>query len=125
MTEPSASEPKPPKARRWADLFAGGGLFAGFGALLGASCCVLPILLAQAGVSAALLANLGVLSRARPFFLAVALLFVVGGVAASFWKGRRPRPRAVILLAVAALLTAGAYVMPHYEREILDWLDHR
>jgi type II secretory pathway component PulM len=61
----------------------------------------------------------------RPFFLAAALLLVVGGVAASFWKGRRPRPRAVIALAVAALLTAGAHVMPHYEREILDWMDLR
>jgi mercuric ion transport protein len=125
MTEPSASEPTRQKARWWADLFAGGGLLAGVGALLGASCCVLPILLAQAGVSAALLANFGVLARARPFFLAVALLLVVAGIAASFWKGRRPRPRAAILLAIAALLTAGAYVMPHYEREFLDWLDLR
>jgi mercuric ion transport protein len=111
--------------RRWADLFAGGGLFAGFGALLGASCCVLPILLAQAGVSAALLANFGALARARPFLLAAALLLVVAGVVTSVWKGRRPRPRAIILLAVAALLTAGASVMPHYERHILNWLEPR
>jgi mercuric ion transport protein len=125
MTEPSATDSSPRKPRRWADYFAGGGLFAGFGAFLGASCCILPILLAQAGVSAALLANLAVLARARPFFLAAALLLVVAGIAASFWKGRRPRPRAAILLAAAALMTAGAYVMPHYEREILDWMGRR
>ncbi len=125
MTEPSASESAAPKPRRWADIFAGGGLFAGFAAFLGASCCVLPILLAQAGLSAALLANLGVLACARPFLLAAALLFVAAGIAASLWKGRRPRPRAITLLAAATLLTAGAYVMPHHERQILDWLNLR
>lgn len=123
MTEPSKSESVPPPARRWSAIFAGSGVFAGLGAFLGASCCALPILLAQAGVSAALLSNLGVLARARPFLLAAAILLIVAGIATSVWKGRRPRPRAIALLVVAMLLTFGAYVMPHHEQQILDWLD--
>lgn len=101
-------------------LFAGGGVVTGLAALIGASCCVLPILLVQAGVSTALVAHLGIFARAKPYLLAVTAILVLAGFVAAFWGGRRPRPRVMVLLIAAALLTAGAYAMPSFERELLD-----
>jgi mercuric ion transport protein len=112
------------KARSGA-LFAGGGIITGLASLIGASCCVLPVLLVQAGVSTALVAHLGVFARAKPYLLAVTAALVLAGFVAAFWGGRRPRPRVLILLVVAALLVAGAYAMPFYERELLDWVRGR
>jgi len=101
-------------------LFAGGGVVTGLAALIGASCCVLPILLVQVGVSTALVAHLGIFARAKPYLLALTAILVLAGFVAAFWGGRKPRLRVMILLIVAALLTAGAYAMPYFERELLD-----
>lgn len=106
-------------------LFAGGGIVTGLAALIGASCCVLPILLVQAGVSTALVAHLGVFAQAKPYLLALTAALILAGFVAAFWGGRRPRPRILVLLIVAAILVAGAYVMPFYERELLDWVRNR
>lgn len=106
-------------------LFASGGIITGLASLIGASCCVLPVLLVQAGVSTALVAHLGVFARAKPYLLAVTAVLVLAGFVAAFWGGRRPRPRVLILLVVAALLVLGAYAMPFYERELLDWVRGR
>lgn len=101
-------------------IVAGSGVIAGLGALLGASCCVLPILLVQVGVSTALVAHLGFFARAKPYFLAATAVLILAGFVTAFWGGRRPRPTVLILLVGAALLVAGAIAMPHYERELLD-----
>lgn len=106
-------------------LFAGGGIVTGLAALIGASCCVLPILLVQAGVSTALVAHLGIFAQAKPYLLALTAILVLAGFAAAFWGGRSPRPSVVVLLIVAALLTAGAYAMPYFEREMLDLVRNR
>lgn len=103
-------------------LYAGGGIVTGLAALIGASCCVLPILLVQAGVSTALVAHLGIFAQARPYLLGLTAIFIVSGFVAAFWGGRRPRPRVLVLLVVAALLVTGAYALPLYERELLDWV---
>jgi mercuric ion transport protein len=106
-------------------LFAGGGVVTGLAALVGASCCVLPILLVQAGVSTALVAQLGIFAQAKPYLLALTAILIGAGFVAAFRGGRRPRPRVLVLLIVAALLVAGAYSMPFYERELLDWVRGR
>jgi mercuric ion transport protein len=106
-------------------LFAGGGVATGLAALIGASCCVLPILLVQAGVSTALVAHLGIFAQAKPYLLALTAILVLAGFVAAFWGGRRPRPRVLVLLVVAAFLVVSAYSMPFYERELLDWVRGR
>lgn len=106
-------------------MFAGGGIVTGLAALIGASCCVLPILLVQAGVSTALVAHLAIFAQAKPYLLALTAVLILAGFVAAFWGGRRPRPRVLVLLVLAALLVAGAYSMPFYERELLDWVRGR
>ncbi len=106
--------------RRAGGVFAGGGVITGLAALIGASCCVLPILLVQAGVSTALVAHLGVFARAKPYLLAITAVLILAGFVAALWGGRKPRPLVLVLLIAAALLVVGAYVMPHYERDLLD-----
>lgn len=103
-------------------IVAGGGLIAGLGALIGASCCILPILLVQAGVSTALVAHLGFFARAKPYLLAATAVLILAGFVMAFWGGRRPRPVVIMLLIGGALLVAGAITMPYYERELLDWV---
>lgn len=113
------------RPQRAGGLFAGGGFITGLAALIGASCCVLPVLLVQAGVSTALIAHLGVFARAKPYLLAVTALLVLTGFVTAFWGGRQPRPFVLALLIMAAALVIGAYVMPYYERALLDWIDSR
>lgn len=111
--------------RRAGSLLAGGGVLAGFGALLGASCCVLPILLVQAGLSTALVAHLAWFAQAKPYLMGVTSVLILAGFGAAFWGGRRPRPLVIALLVGAALLIAAATAAPHYERELLDWIRGR
>jgi hypothetical protein len=63
---------------------AGGGLISGLAALLGASCCVLPILLVQIGVSTALVAHLAIFAQAKPYLLALTAALILAGFVAAF-----------------------------------------
>lgn len=103
-------------------LFACGGVVTGLASLIGASCCVLPILLVQAGVSTALVAHLGIFAQAKPYLLALTAMLVLTGFVAAFWGGRRPRPMVVVILVIASLLVIGAYAMPQYENLLLGWV---
>jgi len=69
-------------------VLAGGGAVAGLAALIGASCCVLPILLVQLGVSTALVAQLGFFADAKPYLLPAAAVLLVVGFVVAFWGGR-------------------------------------
>lgn len=100
-------------------------MLAGFGAVLGASCCVLPILLVQAGLGTALVAHLAWFAQAKPYLLAATIALVLAGFVAAFWGGRRPRPLVLALLIGGALLVAAAIAAPYYERELLDWVRGR
>ena len=112
-------------SQRTDGLFAGGGVITGLGALIGASCCILPILLVQAGVSTALVAHLGVFTGAKSYLLAITAALILAGSVAAFWGGRRPRPLVLVLLVAAALLVTGACLAPLYELELLDWVRRR
>ncbi len=99
---------------------AGGGLLAGLAAMLSASCCVLPVLLVQAGASAALVGQLGVLAAYRTQFLFAAGALIALAAVAAFRGGRKPTPRVLTMLALGAGLVAGAVILPRYESEILS-----
>jgi len=104
-------------------LFAGGGILASLGGLLGASCCVLPLALVNLGVSSAIVANLGFFVGAQPWFAGAAALLVAAGFISAFWRGRRPRPRLFAMLGVAAVLVAATFLAPAFERELLQWMN--
>ena len=66
-------------------LAAGGGLASAIAGLLGASCCVLPIILFKIGVGSAVIGNLIFFADKTEYFLIGALLLITLGVIASFW----------------------------------------
>lgn len=106
-------------------ILAGGGILTGLSALIGASCCVLPILLVQIGVSAVVIAHLAWFAQAKPYLPGLTAVLVLAGFTSAFWSGRRPRPLVLVALIGAAILTMGAIAMPHYERELLGWMRSR
>ncbi|MHA7901633.1 MAG: hypothetical protein ACX94B_17350 [Henriciella sp.] len=125
MTSQTDNETSAIKASGAYGWLAGGSLLGGFFAFLGASCCVLPILLVNLGVSSALLANLGFFVRYKTWFMIVAALLLVGAIAFALRGGRRPKARFWISVALAVLLLAGAWILPAYEGDLLRWLNLR
>ena len=119
MTE----ETHKPLTAKEAGLLAGGGVLSGLFAFLGASCCILPILLVNLGVGGALVANLAVFAGFRLWFIGAALVLVVASMFFAFRGGRRPRRGFWISAAAASLLIAAAWIMPHYEGTLLRWLN--
>lgn len=111
--------------RNASGVLPGGGILAGVGALIGASCCVLPLLLAQIGVSTVVVAHLAWFAQAKPYLLGLTAVLILIGFITAFWGGRRPRPLVLVALVGAAVLVAGAIAMPHYERQLLDWMNAR
>jgi mercuric ion transport protein len=105
--------------------WAGGGIFASFFAFVGASCCVLPIILVNIGVSSSLVAHLGFFARYEPIFMGLAIAMIMAGFYYAFKNGRRPPRRILILLVLATLLVLSAYILPHYEGAILRNLNMR
>lgn len=104
------------------NAFAAGGAISALAALVGASCCILPIFLVNFGVGSALVANLAFFATNKTYFLAASAVFIALGAGAAFWKGRRPGARTLVLLAAALLLTATAYVLPWFEGRLLRYL---
>ena len=106
-------------------LLAGGGALSGLLAFIGASCCVLPILLVGMGVSSGVVAQLGVFVQLQPWLLGAALVLIAGSFAAAYRGGRRPRPRTLAILLVGAVLVALSIGLSLYETEVLQWLNRR
>ena len=102
---------------------AGGSAVSGLAALIGASCCVLPLILVNLGVSAALIGKLAFFARAQQYFLGAAVLLLFVALAASFWNGRRPSKRVFAALLVAIIFVLGAYIMPFYEPQLMRWIN--
>lgn len=100
-------------------------MLSGAFALLGASCCVLPIILVNLGASSALVANLAIVARARELFIVLTIVLLAAGAWFALRGGRRPRLQFWIMLAFALVLLAAAWIMPHYERELLQWVRPR
>lgn len=74
------------------------GLVTGFFALIGASCCVLPLILLNLGVSTAMISNLEFFAVAKPYFLGLTILLIVASFVMAFRNGRRPSGRALTLM---------------------------
>ena len=125
MTIDTDNETTAAKGARANGWLVGGGLMGGVFAFLGASCCVLPILLVNLGVSSALVANLGFFARYKTAFMIVAALLLAGAIVFAFRGGRRPKARFWVSVATAVLLLAGAWILPSYEGELLQWLNLR
>lgn len=60
-------------------LFAGLGAVVGFGALVGSSCCAVPLILAGLGASGAVFSGLEALVAIRPLLLGAAAVALVAG----------------------------------------------
>jgi mercuric ion transport protein len=106
-------------------LAAGGGLGSAIAGLIGASCCVLPIILFNMGVGSAIIGNLIFFADKTEYFLIGALLFIAVGVIASFWGDRNPGRRAFIMFVLSALIVLFAYILPGFEGDILRLLGFR
>lgn len=86
--------------------FAAGGII---GALLASSCCVAPLVLLLLGVSGAWIGNLTALEPFKPFFAAVALVFIGLGFWYVYFRSRPEcadeaycaRPRSSMLVKTA------------------------
>lgn len=113
-------------ARQVADgMFAGGSILSAIGAVIGASCCVLPLLLVQIGLGSAVVAHLAIFAKAKPILLWVTAALVVLAFAAAFRGGRRPRPAILALLVGSGLLVLISLGLPYVEADIIQWLRTR
>jgi mercuric ion transport protein len=93
------------------------GLIAALAALVGASCCALPLALASLGLAGAWIASLEVFAAYRPYVSAVAVLLVALGWIVA--RRRRASPRAHVLLGVATAVIVAALVLPHFEAALI------
>ncbi|MGB0906093.1 MAG: hypothetical protein ACPGVT_01270 [Maricaulaceae bacterium] len=91
--------------------------------MIGASCCILPIILVNIGLSSALVSHLGVFARLRPWFIALSASQILAAFLYAFRSGQRPSKKNLSILIVAALLTICALVLPYYEGDIQRWLN--
>ncbi|WP_420433702.1 hypothetical protein [Hyphobacterium sp.] len=114
-------ETKPLQA---ASLASGGSAIGGLFAFVGASCCVIPILLIHMGVASGLVARLGWFARWQPVFLAVSVALL----ATALFLGLRTNSRSRlfwITWTAGAVFTALALILPFFEadlqRALLDW----
>ena len=110
-----------PSPRGPAGLLATGGILSGLLASVGATCCVLPLVLIHLGAGTALAGSLAVFAPLRPWFLlgAAELLIVAGGIA---WRRGRLRGGFLALLIVGGAVLAAALILPAYERELIAWV---
>lgn len=100
------------------------GTFAGLFALIGSSCCFLPVLLVNLGMSVGLVERLGFFARHRTLMLWVSAALLVLATMIIFRNGR-PRRSVLIWLGVGAIFVGVAYILPNYERELLAWSNRR
>ena len=79
LTRRTAGTVPYPRSDRRKGWFAAGGIL---GALLASSCCIVPLVLVTLGISGAWIGNLTALEPYRPYFAAVAAVFIGLG----FWQ---------------------------------------
>lgn len=94
-------------------------------ALIGASCCILPIVLFNMGIGSAVIAQLGVFTRYRDHLLGAALVLLIVGIGAALWSGRKPSGRAIAVFGLSAATIVAAYLLPSIEADILRFLGMR
>jgi len=98
---------------------ASSGLLGSIGAFVGASCCVLPLILFNLGVSSAAIGQLGFFARFRAEFLIISIGLIVAGTFFAFSGGKRPSRGVTISLGLAMVFVIAAYLIPFYEADLL------
>ena len=96
------------------------GLIAAVAALVGASCCALPLALAWLGLAGAWIANLGIFVTYRPYITGAAVIVI--GLGWIIAVRRRAASRTFVVLALATMLVAGAVLVSYYETELTRYL---
>lgn len=104
-------------------------IIASFTAVIGASCCVIPLVLFNLGIGGAWLSNLAVLQPFRPYLIAVSILaLAIGGYV--YWRNRKSacepcedtskqKTGMVVLTMIAVLLIGIAIIWPHIEPDLI------
>ena len=103
-------------------IIARSSMLAALGAFIGASCCVLPIILVNLGVSAFLVSKLAFCARAQPYFMGAALILLAAALITAFWNGKRPGRAVSISLVLTTVFLLAAYILPFYEGQLLRWM---
>lgn len=93
--------------------------------MVGASCCVLPLLVFQAGISSALIAQLGIFTAYKTGFMLLALGALLAGLTAAKRGALRLNTGFLTLYSVAVFLVMGALVMPYFELDLLIFFGFR
>ena len=104
-------------------LFATGGALSGLFAFIGASCCILPLILVNLGVSSALVGHLGFFARLRPLFMGLTILLIIASFIYAYRGKRKPTRKTLTFLIIAGLLALTASILPYYEGDIQRWLN--
>ena len=112
-------ENNPEKTPGW---LAPAGTLTGLFSVVGASCCILPIILVNIGVSSALVSYLGVFALMRPVFIGLTFLLIAAGFFYAYRGGRRPTRRSLALLIFITVLALVAIILPSYEGRVQTWL---
>ena len=96
------------------------GLVTAIAALVGVSCCALPLALAWVGLAGAWIANLEVFVVYRPYITASAMIVIgLGWVIA---VRNRASLRTLLVLGVATTFVAAALLVAHYETDLTRYL---
>jgi mercuric ion transport protein len=96
------------------------GLVAAIAALVGASCCALPLALAWIGLAGAWIANLEIFVVYQPYITIFAMIVIgLGWVIA---VRRRASLRTLLVLGVATIFIASALLLAHYETDLTRYL---
>lgn len=106
--------------KRQASLLSHVGLVAAFAALVGASCCALPLVFASLGLAGAWIANLGIFVVYRPYITVVALIVIAAGWAIAL--RRKTYGRTFLVLSLATVIVLAALAVAHYEPEVTRYL---
>ncbi len=110
---------------RTVPLLQGGGILGSFLALIGASCCVVPILLVHLGVATGLVAKLAWLTRFQPILFGVSVLILIVSAVLAI---RRGKARWVFWAwwGVGAFFLTLTILLPFFEfelqRTLLAWM---
>lgn len=96
------------------------GVIAAIAALVGASCCALPLALAWLGLAGAWMANLEIFVVYRPYIAAFAIIVI--GLGWIMAIRRRASPRTLVILGLASVLAGAALVIAHYDAELTRYL---
>lgn len=101
-------------------LLPGAGLVVAVAALAGASCCVLPLMLAAVGVGGAWIAQLAIFVTYQWYILTFAIALIAISWVVALVRGSSRRAK--IILAISTALVAAAVILPVYEDDITQQL---